>query len=184
MTRVKPTDDPHAWQHTKKSIKLDPQWGKASQDYNFDEILTGSENKPVYTAVARSHVYAAMDGYNAVIFAYGQTASGKTFTLVRYHMAIVMPANDVLAVWRRRATWDNTTIHERYLWIHQTDPNSRIPATLLLPRNLQRNHLRPACTSLAIRRTACTNTRHGPEHNIDTTPRRSRHLTKECQGSA
>lgn len=23
-----------------------------------------------------------MDGYNAVIFAYGQTASGKTFTLV------------------------------------------------------------------------------------------------------
>lgn len=36
----------------------------------------------MYNAVARSHVCAAMDGYNAVIFAYGQTASGKTFTLV------------------------------------------------------------------------------------------------------
>lgn len=36
----------------------------------------------MYNAVARSHVCAAMDGYNSVIFAYGQTASGKTFTLV------------------------------------------------------------------------------------------------------
>ena len=59
--------------------------GTTPQDFRFDEILTGSENKPVYNAVARSHVCAAMDGYNAVIFAYGQTASGKTFTLVRIH---------------------------------------------------------------------------------------------------
>ena len=69
-----------------KSIKLNSQYCKTStttpQDFRFDEILTGSDNKPVYNAVARSHVCAAMDGYNAVIFAYGQTASGKTFTLV------------------------------------------------------------------------------------------------------
>lgn len=44
-------------------------------------MLTGTDNKPVYNAAARSHVNAAMDGYNAVVFAYGQTASGKTFTL-------------------------------------------------------------------------------------------------------
>ena len=31
-------------------------------------------------SVARSHLHAAMEGYNAVIFAYGQTASGKTYT--------------------------------------------------------------------------------------------------------
>ena len=72
-----------------KTIKLQPQHTKSagtpSQDFRFDEILTGSENKPVYNAVARSHVCAAMDGFNAVIFAYGQTASGKTFTLVRIH---------------------------------------------------------------------------------------------------
>ncbi|KAH9991250.1 P-loop containing nucleoside triphosphate hydrolase protein [Russula vinacea] len=49
--------------------------------FHFDEILTGSDNKSVYNAVARNHVCAAMDGYNSVIFAYGQTASGKTFTL-------------------------------------------------------------------------------------------------------
>ncbi|KAK7015916.1 Kinesin-like protein kip2 [Paramarasmius palmivorus] len=49
--------------------------------YHFDSILTGSPNKPIYTTVARSHVHAAMEGFNAVIFAYGQTASGKTYTL-------------------------------------------------------------------------------------------------------
>lgn len=82
MYRVKPTDNPTVWNHNNKKIQLDNSAGKAPQEFNFDEILTGSENKPVYNAVARSHVCAAMDGYNAVIFAYGQTASGKTFTLV------------------------------------------------------------------------------------------------------
>ncbi|KAH9942896.1 kinesin-domain-containing protein [Amylocystis lapponica] len=86
--RMRPTTAATAWQTPDtfpKSVKLDPQYAKGSgsppQEFRFDEILTGSENKPVYNAVARSHVCAAMDGYNAVIFAYGQTASGKTFTL-------------------------------------------------------------------------------------------------------
>ncbi|CAE6465579.1 unnamed protein product [Rhizoctonia solani] len=46
-----------------------------------DEVLTGTDNKLVYASTAKAHVRAAMDGYNAVVFAYGQTASGKTFTL-------------------------------------------------------------------------------------------------------
>ncbi|KAL6302818.1 kinesin-domain-containing protein [Sparassis latifolia] len=86
--RIRPTESTSAWQAADtipKTIKLDQQCAKSSatppQEFRFDEILTGSENKPVYNAVARSHVCAAMDGYNAVIFAYGQTASGKTFTL-------------------------------------------------------------------------------------------------------
>ncbi|KAI0356411.1 kinesin-domain-containing protein [Trametes cingulata] len=87
--RIRPTENPIAWDVTTatqpKTIKLQQQHAKSAatppQDFRFDEILTGSENKPVYNAVARSHVCAAMDGYNAVVFAYGQTASGKTFTL-------------------------------------------------------------------------------------------------------
>lgn len=68
------------------SLKLNPtharnQNGAPSASFNFDAVLTGTPNKPIYTTVARSHVHAAMEGYNAVIFAYGQTASGKTFTL-------------------------------------------------------------------------------------------------------
>jgi centromeric protein E len=86
---MRPTNADLAWQSMtfpSKGIKLFPQYSKSSasppQEFHFDEILTGSENKPVYNAVARSHVTAAMEGYNAVVFAYGQTASGKTFTLV------------------------------------------------------------------------------------------------------
>lgn len=80
--RIRPTDAPSVWEHSSSRIKLDQTCGKAPQEFHFDEVLTGSENKPVYNAVARSHVCAAMEGYNAVVFAYGQTASGKTFTLV------------------------------------------------------------------------------------------------------
>nr|CDI55023.1 related to Kinesin [Melanopsichium pennsylvanicum 4] len=49
--------------------------------FAFDGIQTGSANRPVYISVARPLVRAALDGYDAVVFAYGQTASGKTFTL-------------------------------------------------------------------------------------------------------
>lgn len=91
--RVRPSDSPSAWetQTNVNSIKLFPQHHRNAATtppaFNFDEILTGSDNKSVYNAVARNHVCAAMDGYNAVIFAYGQTASGKTFTLVSHRCA-------------------------------------------------------------------------------------------------
>jgi centromeric protein E len=86
--RVRPSESPTAWeaQTSANSIKLLSQHHRnaatAPPLFHFDEILTGSDNKSVYNAVARNHVCAAMDGYNSVIFAYGQTASGKTFTLV------------------------------------------------------------------------------------------------------
>ncbi|KZO97209.1 kinesin-domain-containing protein [Calocera viscosa TUFC12733] len=55
--------------------------GAGGGEYRFDNIVTGSDNKAVYNATAKAHVRAAMEGFNSVIFAYGQTASGKTFTL-------------------------------------------------------------------------------------------------------
>jgi centromeric protein E len=104
--RVRPSESPSAWgtQTNSDSIKLLSQYHRnaatAPPVFNFDEILTGSDNKSVYNAVARNHVCAAMDGYNAVVFAYGQTASGKTFTLVSYrrdHITAINP--DASAVW-------------------------------------------------------------------------------------
>ncbi|KAF9565092.1 kinesin-like protein [Agrocybe pediades] len=85
--RIRPSDTASAWipNAATNSLKLDPNLSKGvsstNSSFNFDAVLTGTPNKPVYTTVARSHVQAAMEGYNAVIFAYGQTASGKTFTL-------------------------------------------------------------------------------------------------------
>ncbi|KAL1716787.1 kinesin protein [Schizophyllum commune] len=88
--RIRPSSSPSAWLSDGHTIKLDPSCARnpsltnasaTAQDFTFDNVLTGTPNKPIYTAVGRAHVHAAMEGFNAVIFAYGQTASGKTFTL-------------------------------------------------------------------------------------------------------
>ncbi|KAJ4468831.1 P-loop containing nucleoside triphosphate hydrolase protein [Lentinula aciculospora] len=80
--RMKP-DSKSAWNPSisTNTVELDPTHARQPTSFTFDAILTGSANKPIFTTVARSHVVAAMEGFNAVIFAYGQTASGKTYTL-------------------------------------------------------------------------------------------------------
>lgn len=40
-----------------------------------------SQQKDVYQVSARPIVEAVLDGYNGTVFAYGQTSSGKTFTM-------------------------------------------------------------------------------------------------------
>ncbi|GAA5993905.1 hypothetical protein JCM5350_000119 [Sporobolomyces pararoseus] len=50
-------------------------------EFLFDSVVTGSENYDVYQEAGKDLVLDAMEGFDAVIFAYGQTASGKTFTL-------------------------------------------------------------------------------------------------------
>jgi centromeric protein E len=47
----------------------------------FDSTRTGAPKKPVYATVTRQYVLPVVRGFTSVIFAYGQTASGKTFTL-------------------------------------------------------------------------------------------------------
>ncbi|TXT13257.1 hypothetical protein VHUM_00624 [Vanrija humicola] len=52
------------------------------REWIFDKILPpDTDNARAYATSARAHVRSAMEGFNAVIFAYGQTASGKTHTL-------------------------------------------------------------------------------------------------------
>jgi Kinesin motor domain len=51
--------------------------------YAFDSVVTGSSNREVYGRTAKTLVKSAMEGYDSLVFAYGQTASGKTFTLVK-----------------------------------------------------------------------------------------------------
>lgn len=52
--------------------------------YEFDEVLTEfASQKRVYEVVARPVVESVLDGYNGTIMAYGQTGTGKTYTLGR-----------------------------------------------------------------------------------------------------
>lgn len=47
-------------------------------DYVYDDEAEQSE---IYSTTARLSVCSALEGYNATIFAYGQTGTGKTFTM-------------------------------------------------------------------------------------------------------
>ncbi|GAB2274083.1 hypothetical protein Dimus_008853 [Dionaea muscipula] len=52
--------------------------------YEFDEVLTEfSSQKRVYEVVAKPVVESVLDGYNGTVMAYGQTGTGKTYTLGR-----------------------------------------------------------------------------------------------------
>ncbi|CAM6092702.1 unnamed protein product [Calypogeia fissa] len=52
--------------------------------YQFDEVLTETASqKRVYEVVAKPVVESVCEGYNGTVMAYGQTGTGKTFTLGR-----------------------------------------------------------------------------------------------------
>ncbi|XP_014389799.1 PREDICTED: centromere-associated protein E [Myotis brandtii] len=54
-----------------------------SKSFNFDRVFDSNETtKDVYEEIAVPIIDSAIQGYNGTIFAYGQTASGKTFTMM------------------------------------------------------------------------------------------------------
>ncbi len=55
---------------------------KGSTFFTYDRIFAeAATNKEVYDGVGRRLVSGAVSGVNGTIFAYGQTSSGKTFTM-------------------------------------------------------------------------------------------------------
>ncbi|XP_011069997.1 kinesin-like protein KIN-UB isoform X1 [Sesamum indicum] len=55
-----------------------------SDTYEFDEVLTEfASQKRVYEVVAKPVVESVLEGYNGTVMAYGQTGTGKTYTLGR-----------------------------------------------------------------------------------------------------
>ncbi|XP_073286788.1 kinesin-like protein KIN-UB [Primulina huaijiensis] len=55
-----------------------------SDTYEFDEVFTEfASQKRVYEVVAKPVAESVLDGYNGTVMAYGQTGTGKTYTLGR-----------------------------------------------------------------------------------------------------
>ncbi|XP_075465063.1 centromere-associated protein E isoform X2 [Ascaphus truei] len=53
------------------------------KSFHFDRVFQSNEKTDrVYQEMAVQIVYSAIQGYNGTIFAYGQTASGKTYTMM------------------------------------------------------------------------------------------------------
>ncbi|KAM6402245.1 centromere-associated protein E [Pluvialis apricaria] len=51
--------------------------------FNYDRVFHSSDNtQQLYEGVAVPIIQSAVQGYNGTIFAYGQTASGKTYTMM------------------------------------------------------------------------------------------------------
>ncbi|KAK3892880.1 hypothetical protein Pcinc_003281 [Petrolisthes cinctipes] len=74
------------WQisDTNTITQVDPSNNKVvATPYAFDRVF-GSEygNEDVYAAVAQPIVESALTGFNGTVFAYGQTSSGKTYTMM------------------------------------------------------------------------------------------------------
>ncbi|KAL6980313.1 hypothetical protein U1Q18_021953 [Sarracenia purpurea var. burkii] len=56
----------------------------SSESYRFDEVFSESASqRRVYEVVAKPVVESVLAGYNGTIMAYGQTGTGKTYTLGR-----------------------------------------------------------------------------------------------------
>ncbi|XP_057979199.1 kinesin-like protein KIN-UC isoform X2 [Malania oleifera] len=54
----------------------------STESYKFDELFTESASqKRVYDAVAKPVVECVLNGYNGTVMAYGQTGTGKTYTV-------------------------------------------------------------------------------------------------------
>eukprot|EP01135_Chromosphaera_perkinsii_P012207 Nk52_evm26s2612 gene=Nk52_evmTU26s2612 len=57
------------------------QGGREHRRFIFDHAFSPALTEDIYGGMGRDLVKAAMDGYNGTIFAYGQTNSGKTYTM-------------------------------------------------------------------------------------------------------
>ncbi|ORX60403.1 kinesin-domain-containing protein [Hesseltinella vesiculosa] len=51
-------------------------------EYHYDRVYYESSNEQVYQDMVLPLIQQTMDGYNATVFTYGQTASGKTHTMM------------------------------------------------------------------------------------------------------
>ena len=55
---------------------------KTKQTFTYDNVFDkDNQNQEVFDSVAKPLVHSALNGINVTIFAYGQTSSGKTFTM-------------------------------------------------------------------------------------------------------
>ncbi|KAJ7994181.1 hypothetical protein DPEC_G00263250 [Dallia pectoralis] len=57
--------------------------GNLSKNFSFDRVFSAEETtQQLYQELAKPLVVSTVEGYNGTIFAYGQTSSGKTFTMM------------------------------------------------------------------------------------------------------
>jgi kinesin family protein 5 len=75
-------DTVYSLEEDHKTVKMMSQYETEPQKFTFDYIFeSDSSQLEVYEYAAKPIVDAVMQGFNGTVFAYGQTSSGKTFTM-------------------------------------------------------------------------------------------------------
>merc|ERR1711953_1157652 len=71
------------WHVENESTISSTECNKRAGTYQFDHVFDKeAKNQDVYEKIAFDVIDSAIDGYNSTIFAYGQTSSGKTHTMM------------------------------------------------------------------------------------------------------
>ncbi|NP_999777.1 kinesin-II 85 kDa subunit [Strongylocentrotus purpuratus] len=94
VVRCRPLNSKETGQGFKSVVKMDEMRGTVQvtnpnapsgeppKSFTFDTVFApGAKQTDVYNQTARPIVDAIIEGYNGTIFAYGQTGTGKTFTM-------------------------------------------------------------------------------------------------------
>jgi kinesin family protein 18/19 len=81
--------------YEQEGIKPDVLHRSREQKYYFDKIFKDSSQNEVYVNTCKQLIGPVTKGYNACVFAYGTTGSGKTYTMIGYKDN---PGNSVLII--------------------------------------------------------------------------------------
>ena len=66
-----------------KELRRRYQDAMQTQSFHFDNVFGPETQTPsIYNAIVRPITKAALQGYNGTVFMYGQTTSGKTYTML------------------------------------------------------------------------------------------------------
>ncbi|XP_062866436.1 centromere-associated protein E isoform X2 [Trichomycterus rosablanca] len=81
------------WKADKQAIHQIDDDGNLTKTFSFDRVFNAEEStNQLYQDIAKPLVVSTVEGYNGTIFAYGQTSSGKTFTMMgSEHIPGVIP---------------------------------------------------------------------------------------------
>ena len=73
----------NVWEeHGDKTVR-NPAGKLPSKDFHFDKVLNQNATQvQVFQEAGHASVQALLQGYNATVLAYGQSGSGKTFTML------------------------------------------------------------------------------------------------------
>ncbi|KAL0221798.1 hypothetical protein RCL1_001652 [Eukaryota sp. TZLM3-RCL] len=68
--------------HLPRDFQYGPQNQKQTFDFNFDSVLLEASQQDVYQQTTAPLIEPLLNGFNGTVFCYGQTGTGKTYSIV------------------------------------------------------------------------------------------------------